>query len=166
MSLAGATYSQAQYDEVVALSNVAFVFAAGNEGVDIDVSPRYPAAYSKTLKNVVSVGALALTGSSSIQYYTIPWVSSNSGPTSVQLYAPGEAILSTFPVNSWRQGSGTSFAAPFVTGALALMWNLAPGLSATRLISLLLTNGTQVLPGLSGRCTTSGRSVPSSLSFI
>ena len=43
---------------------------------------------------------------------------SNFGPR-VQFTAPGHAIVSTFPGNAWWFNSGTSMAAPFVTGMLA-----------------------------------------------
>ncbi len=43
---------------------------------------------------------------------------SNFGP-SVQFTAPGHAIVSTFPGNGWWFNSGTSMAAPFISGMLA-----------------------------------------------
>lgn len=43
---------------------------------------------------------------------------SNYGPR-VQFIAPGHAIVSTFPGNQWWFQSGTSMAAPFVSGVLA-----------------------------------------------
>ena len=43
---------------------------------------------------------------------------SNFGPQ-VQFTAPGHAIVSTFPNNEWWFSSGTSMAAPFVSGVLA-----------------------------------------------
>ena len=43
---------------------------------------------------------------------------SNYGPQ-VQFAAPGHAIVSTFPGGAWWFDSGTSMAAPFVTGVLA-----------------------------------------------
>ena len=40
--------------------------------------------------------------------------------------APGEAIISTYPFSTYAAGWGTSFSAPFVSGAGALLLNLDP----------------------------------------
>ena len=40
--------------------------------------------------------------------------------------APGEAIVSTYPFSTYAAGWGTSFSAPFVSGAGALLLNLDP----------------------------------------
>src|SRR6266699_1326745 len=49
---------------------------------------------------------------------------SNFGDTIVWVAAPGEAIVSTYPYNTYAAGWGTSFSAPFVSGGAALLHNL------------------------------------------
>src|SRR6266576_3210690 len=49
---------------------------------------------------------------------------SNFGDTIVWVAAPGEAIVSTYPYNTYAAGWGTSFSAPFVSGGAALLHNV------------------------------------------
>ncbi|MGM9955799.1 MAG: Ig-like domain-containing protein, partial [Peribacillus sp.] len=49
--------------------------------------------------------------------------------SSVDITAPGDKILSTFPYNRYAFMSGTSMATPVVTGVAALIWSNEPKLS-------------------------------------
>ena len=84
--------------------------AAGNSGVDNDKHPFYPA--SSPNANIISVAAIDQSGQLA-QY-------SNYGAKSVDIAAPGDNILSTLPGNQYGIGSGTSMAAPHVSGVAAL----------------------------------------------
>jgi subtilisin family serine protease len=61
---------------------------------------------------------------------------SNFGPSIGQrgVMAPGVNIISTSSGGGYVQMSGTSFATPFVTGALALLWSIFPKARTTELI--------------------------------
>lgn len=133
-SWGGGGYSRALRDAIKAAgdANILFIAAAGNEALNLDQTPSYPASYD--LPNVISVAAIEPTGSLA--------AFSNYGARSVDLAAPGVDIASTVPVSAARAGygylSGTSMAAPHVAGAAALYASLNPCASAIQIRDALL----------------------------
>lgn len=86
----------------VALSQAVLVASAGNDGAPI---PCYPAR----LPYVIGVASCDTEGKRS-------WF---SNPGDIQ--APGESIISSLPDNRYAKWSGTSMAAPIISGTAALM---------------------------------------------
>ncbi|MCI0700770.1 MAG: S8 family serine peptidase [Planctomycetia bacterium] len=123
-----------------------FVAAAGNSGQNNDSIASYPANYN--YDNVVSVAA---TNSSDVLASF-----SNYGASTVDLAAPGVSIASTTPNNGYAYMSGTSMAAPHVSGAIALYWSANPSLSYSQVIDKLL-DSVDTVAGLSGKVATGGR---------
>jgi subtilisin family serine protease len=80
---------------------------------------------------------------------------SNFGPSigSRGVMAPGVNIVSTSPNGGYTEMSGTSFAAPFVTGTIALLWSLIPIATAAQIrqsivLSATRTRSRSLIPGL------------------
>ncbi|MBC7092616.1 S8 family serine peptidase [Candidatus Bipolaricaulota bacterium] len=71
---------------------------------------------------------------------------SNWGPE-VAVAAPGEGISSVLPGGAVGTYSGTSFAAPHVSGTLALILSANPGLTSTEAVNLLLRSCAEVGDG-------------------
>jgi subtilisin family serine protease len=114
--------------------NILFVTASGNESLNIDREPMYPAAFSAASQ--ITVGAMTADGSTA--------GFSNYGRL-VHLVAPGADILSTYPLPDLTAVEhGTSMAAPFVSGAAALLWSAFPQASAQQIKQALVTS---VQPG-------------------
>jgi subtilisin family serine protease len=127
-------------------AGILFVAASGSTGTDNDASPHFPASYSSG--NIISVAATDRSDALA--------QSSNFGVKSVQIAAPGQDILTTALGNEYEKRSGTSLAAPMVTGVAALALSVHPGISVDQLRRLLLESVDKP-PGLRGRVGTGGR---------
>lgn len=132
-SWGGGGFSQALSDAITASENadILFVAAAGNSAVDNDVNPHYPSSYEHD-----SVFSIASTTHTDAMSSFSQW-----GLTSVDMGAPGSAILSTVPGGGYSSYSGTSMATPHVAGAAALVLSINPTLSAIELKNLLMQSG-------------------------
>ncbi len=108
--------------------DILFVAAAGNDGFSNDISPQYPAGYN--LDNIISVAAT--TGGENLASF------SNFGRNSVDLGAPGSQIYSSVRFGGYDFLSGTSMAAPQVTGAAGLIGTSNPGLGYLEIKELIL----------------------------
>ena len=106
------------------------VAAAGNEGATAEHQVVYPAQLSTTL----AIGAVD-------RYRTLASFSSY-GPQ-IDIVAPGQIVLSTFditPEDFYKEQSGTSMAAPFVCGAIALLLSVEPELNFSEVRGRLISS--------------------------
>jgi len=151
-----------------------FICAAGNSDYNNDEKktfiwdyewPAYPASWQ--LDNLISVGSSTLNdGKSSF---------SNYGKNTIELFALGEQVLSTYPLakcqsssscqnppynvhytNGYHFMDGTSMATPFVAGVAALVKSKYPNLNTQSIRSAILM-GVDKVSALSNYCVTGGR---------
>jgi len=140
-SWGGGGYSQALYDAIAAhmSAGILFIAAAGNNGRDNDTSGVYPASYY--LPNVIAVAATDHND----DLATFSSGGSNYGAHTVHVGAPGKSILSTTPNNTYSTFSGTSMAAPYVTGLAALLKAYNPAWDWIAIRNLILSSGDALL---------------------
>lgn len=145
-SLAGPSPSVALLDAISSSPDTLFVVAAGNSSTNVDVTASYPCSYP--LPNIICVAAT--NQANQLSSY------SNFGTGSVDLAAPGDGILSTWPGGLYNVMTGTSMATPHVAGVAALLQARHPG-STPATVKNAILSGAEGLASLAGRTLTSGR---------
>ncbi len=145
-SWGGAPYSKGLEDAILRANNagVVFVAAAGNEGVNNDLDPSYPASYD--LPNTITVAA-----SNSLNRLAD---FSNYGAGNVDLAAPGVDVVSNVGTG-YEAWNGTSMATPHVSAVAALVKSRVPGAGAGEVVSAVL-RGAKPVKYLNGQVRTGG----------
>ena len=120
--------------------DVLIVNAAGNDGVDLDITTSYPNDQNGTgaemSDNFITIGALNYKyGEELVATF------SNYGATSVDLFSPGVKIWSTTPLDTYEYLQGTSMASPNVAGVAAMIRSYYPKLSAKQVKQVLMDSG-------------------------
>lgn len=125
-----------------ASKDVLIVTGAGNDGNDLDDpnNHNYPNDHANSgveiSDNMINVGALEPKyGSGLVAYY------SNYGQKNVDVFAPGSAIYSTLPNNTYGYEEGTSMSSPAVAGLAALIRSQYPKLSAAQVKKIIMKSG-------------------------
>ncbi|MBR9988221.1 MAG: S8 family peptidase [Gemmatimonadetes bacterium] len=115
---------------------VLMVHAAGNDAKDLATENNFPNRHflgGDTASLWIEVGASGWQGRGQLAA-----VFSNYGAGQVDVFAPGSDINSTAPGNTYESASGTSFAAPVVSGIAALLMAYYPELSAADVRRIIL----------------------------
>jgi subtilisin family serine protease len=148
MSFGAPSGSQVQQDAVLAAyaAGCLMVAAAGNEGAP---APRYPAAYPEVIAvsatNPLFDRAFYSNWGSSIDIAAPGGSTPGLGDSTNWVFSTLWDFSQTAPV--WGFSSGTSMAAPHVSGVAALVLANEPGLSLSQLRARLMDNAEPMEPG-------------------
>ena len=131
VSLGGSDESQAEAAMINELQKrgILLVVSAGNSGQNADVAKSYPGSYPHN--NIINVAAS--NWFDQLESY------SAYGLTSVDICAPGTQIFSTVAIDGYDYYSGTSMAAPHVTGVAALVKSVKTDWDASMLKDAILS---------------------------
>ena len=124
---------------------VVVVCSAGNSAQDVDSTPYYPAAFN--IPDLIAVAAS--DGFDQLTSWT------NFGRKSVSIAAPGVDILTTQRGGGYSTVSGTSAAAPLVSGVAGLLKSASPWLNP-HAINQALNNGARQEASLAGKIQSGG----------
>jgi hypothetical protein len=134
----GSTFANPVSEEAIRYATVnegmLIIAAAGNSGIN---EKYYPASYD----NVFSVGATGATD--------LKWSSSTFSPA-VDIVAPGELVRSCWPFNGYEISSGTSFSAPLVAGAAALVKSHFPNYTSAQIAERIRVTADTSIYSLAG----------------
>ena len=153
------TYSKLEASAIgYAVGRGAVIVAAAGNADDAPATPWPFASYPAALPHVIGVAALTRSGNVS--------AFSDRDPVYVDIAAPGEGILSTFPraltairsgcldqgysscgPSEYRAAEGTSFAAPQVTAAIATVLSVRPKLTAGQAATIVERTASDVSAG-------------------
>lgn len=120
---------------------VLLIHAAGNDGKDLGTEPNYPNRYfadGDTAIHWIEVGASSWQGTDQLAANFSNW-----NREKVHVFAPGVMIKSTVPGNRYEALSGTSMAAPVVSGLAALIMAYYPELTPAEVKRVILESATR-----------------------
>ncbi|MEO6696245.1 MAG: S8 family serine peptidase, partial [Ignavibacteria bacterium] len=143
----------------VEAAGIAVVFSAGNSGPGAStITP--PKNINTDSVSIFCVGAVdGNTVGTPIASFSSrgPSICGGSGTLSIkpEVSAPGVNVRSLVPGNSYGLNSGTSMAAPHVAGCIALLKQVAPGLTGKQIKAVLFSTCTDL--GAAGEDNTYGK---------
>ncbi|HET8866304.1 MAG TPA: S8 family peptidase [Gracilimonas sp.] len=121
---------------------VLLVSGSGNGSENVDSTASFPTRFYENggqAVNYLSVGASSWQTDS-----TLVASFSNYGKSTVDIFAPGVDVYSTYPENEYQMNSGTSMASPVVAGIAALIMSYYPELPTTEIKEIILETVTKI----------------------
>jgi len=139
------TWDKSAVDDAVEYAmnkDVLLILAAGNNGLDLDKNTFFPNRHFEKggeAKAWIEVGASGPVDDSNLVARF-----SNYGKSTVDVFAPGVQLYSTIPGSSYDTWSGTSMAAPIVSGLAALIRGYYPKLTAIQVKDIIMRSVAKV----------------------
>jgi len=122
-------------------NGVIITIAAGHTSAGM---PQYPAIYAQSTSNTIAVGSSAQNADGSISLLTTTNAAGTTMPYNFVL-APGAKIMAYGLNDTVQSWSGTSFAAPFVSAAVANLLSANTGLAANQIVDALVNTSIQLV---------------------
>lgn len=116
--------------------DVLLVHAAGNDNKNLDVDTNFPT--NKYEDGTLADAWLTVGASTPYNDNRLKASFSNYGKTTVDVFAPGFAIYSTYPDQKYQDNNGTSMASPVVAGLAALIRSYYPKLKAVQVKEIIM----------------------------
>lgn len=147
LSFSVSSYEPDLYDAINS-SSMLFVVSAGNKarGIDLDKLPASLASYK--CRNIITVANVE--GNGKINR------SSNYGKESVDVAAPGTHLITTTMNNRYGWTSGTSFAAPVVSGIAAILFSIESNSLSAVQVKTIICNSCKKMESLKGKVKCEG----------
>jgi cell wall-associated protease len=122
-------------------NDVLLVAGSGNDSKDNDIVPFFPIDYDintgqEYCSNFIKVGAIAYEGN-----HTFLASFTNYGKKTVDIFAPGLCLKTTYLDNQYAYYDGTSMASPIVCGVAALVRSYYPKLTVAQVKQIILDSG-------------------------
>lgn len=144
-------------------SDMILVNSAGNQGLPYTVAPGQISVVTDNAGNSVVGGKMLIVGNWDVNNQKLASSSNAAGHVCVRyvsgacqdkskvsdyyIMAPGTAVYSTYHNGSYANMTGTSMAAPVVTGAVAIVSQMWPHMSGENTTKLLLKTANKNIPG-------------------
>jgi hypothetical protein len=132
----------------VEAAGIAVIFSAGNDGPSGGTIGE-PAHIARSTTNVFSVGAVNGSTLGIADFSSRGPTNCYDGPDTAlhikpEVVAPGEGVYSSIPPNLYGSMSGTSMAAPHVTGAVVLLKEAFPEVPGDEILMALYNTATDL----------------------
>lgn len=134
--------------------DVLIIHASGNEGQDLDQMAIYPDRKTSEGQAIATCW-IEVAASGWKNDEKLASIFSNYGKNSVDVYAPGVEIISTAPRSTYLDDTGTSMAAPVVTGLAVVIREYFPKLTAAEVKMLIMKSAVEV-EVLKNKCISGG----------
>lgn len=118
-------------------SDVLIVKSAGNDGSNTDIELQYPSRFYQDSSGAADAW-ITVAASGAKDDSTLVPAFSNYGKTTVDVFAPGNHLISAYPGSKYGDATGTSVAAPVVAGLAALIREYYPTLTAVQVKDIIM----------------------------